>query len=197
MTDCANRRALPPRTAQGWRPPPAGPGTRIGGYRCSLPGLAGFATYRRGEPTGTTVEALRRENHRAPAACLRRARPRRHAAVTSCCEHWRRGRDSNPRYGDKPYTHFPGVLLQPLGHLSASGHRPHPRQAGACSTGLPAMHRGEKSTGTRGPRQTASCAARPQWRARDDTATRRIRDAASAFRRHPRSLRASRSAACP
>jgi hypothetical protein len=33
--------------------------------------------------------------------------------------HWRRGRDSNPRYGDKPYTHFPGVLLQPLGHLSA------------------------------------------------------------------------------
>jgi hypothetical protein len=31
---------------------------------------------------------------------------------------WRRGRDSNPRYGDKPYTHFPGVLLQPLGHLS-------------------------------------------------------------------------------
>jgi hypothetical protein len=28
-----------------------------------------------------------------------------------------RGRDSNPRYGF-PYTHFPGVLLQPLGHLS-------------------------------------------------------------------------------
>ena len=30
---------------------------------------------------------------------------------------WRRERDSNPRYGF-PYTHFPGVLLQPLGHLS-------------------------------------------------------------------------------
>ena len=30
-----------------------------------------------------------------------------------------RGRDSNPRYGF-PYTHFPGVLLQPLGHLSVS-----------------------------------------------------------------------------
>src|SRR5699024_1204892 len=25
---------------------------------------------------------------------------------------------SNPRYGYKPYTHFPGVLLKPLGHLS-------------------------------------------------------------------------------
>src|SRR5882762_9822033 len=30
---------------------------------------------------------------------------------------WRRGRDSNPRYPFR-YTHFPGVLLQPLGHLS-------------------------------------------------------------------------------
>jgi hypothetical protein len=29
----------------------------------------------------------------------------------------RRGRDSNPRYPFE-YTHFPGVLLQPLGHLS-------------------------------------------------------------------------------
>ena len=32
---------------------------------------------------------------------------------------WRRERDSNPRYGYKPYTRFPGVRLQPLGHLSA------------------------------------------------------------------------------
>ena len=30
---------------------------------------------------------------------------------------WRWGRDSNPRYG-LTYTHFPGVLLQPLGHLT-------------------------------------------------------------------------------
>ena len=30
---------------------------------------------------------------------------------------WRRGRDSNPRYGS-PYTRFPSVLLKPLGHLS-------------------------------------------------------------------------------
>ncbi len=32
-------------------------------------------------------------------------------------EVWRRERDSNPRYGF-PYTRFPSVLLQPLGHLS-------------------------------------------------------------------------------
>ena len=31
---------------------------------------------------------------------------------------WRREGDSNPRYGF-PYTHFPGVRLKPLGHLSA------------------------------------------------------------------------------
>jgi hypothetical protein len=34
---------------------------------------------------------------------------------------WRRERDSNPRSGYKPLTHFPGVLLQPLGHLSGKG----------------------------------------------------------------------------
>jgi hypothetical protein len=33
--------------------------------------------------------------------------------------HWRRGRDSNPRYGF-PHTHFPGVRLQPLGHPSVA-----------------------------------------------------------------------------
>ena len=31
---------------------------------------------------------------------------------------WRRGRDSNPRYGSTPYTHFPGEPVQPLRHLS-------------------------------------------------------------------------------
>ena len=30
---------------------------------------------------------------------------------------WRRERDSNPRYPCE-YTNFPGLLLQPLGHLS-------------------------------------------------------------------------------
>lgn len=32
---------------------------------------------------------------------------------------WRRERDSNPRDGYPP-THFPGVRLRPLGHLSAT-----------------------------------------------------------------------------
>ncbi|GEM_PF-3278939 len=32
---------------------------------------------------------------------------------------WRRGRDSNPRYGYKPYTRFPGEPVRPLRHLSA------------------------------------------------------------------------------
>src|SRR4051794_14122252 len=31
---------------------------------------------------------------------------------------WRRGRDSNPRYGF-PYTRFPSERLKPLGHLSS------------------------------------------------------------------------------
>ncbi len=30
----------------------------------------------------------------------------------------RMGRDSNPRYGDYPYTAFPVLLLRPLGHPS-------------------------------------------------------------------------------
>ena len=40
--------------------------------------------------------------------------------VTSRPQIWRRERDSNPRSGVKPLTHFPGVLLQPLGHLSSN-----------------------------------------------------------------------------
>ncbi len=34
-----------------------------------------------------------------------------------CLDFWRRGRDSNPRCSF-PHTRFPGVHLQPLGHLS-------------------------------------------------------------------------------
>src|SRR6266545_3759540 len=36
---------------------------------------------------------------------------------------WRREWDSNPRYGF-PYTRFPSVRLQPLGHPSARGRAP-------------------------------------------------------------------------
>ena len=41
---------------------------------------------------------------------------RRKANNREYCE-WRREWDSNPRYGF-PYTRFPSVRLQPLGHLS-------------------------------------------------------------------------------
>jgi hypothetical protein len=94
------------------RPRQPHPGTRIIRYRCFLPDLAGFANYRRGGTDGATIEVgieardARRLNSRRPSRCI-----------------WRRERDSNPRYGDKPYTHFPGVLLQPLGHLSARVNR--------------------------------------------------------------------------
>ena len=53
-------------------------------------------------------------------------------------DNWRRERDSNPRDGYPP-THFPGVRLRPLGHLSAGpGARPACRpqggtHAGACN----------------------------------------------------------------
>ena len=36
------------------------------------------------------------------------------------CDIWRRGRDSNPRYGSTPYTYFPGKPVQPLRHLSVN-----------------------------------------------------------------------------
>ena len=37
----------------------------------------------------------------------------------SCRENkWRRERDSNPRYGFKPYTHLAGGRFRPLSHLS-------------------------------------------------------------------------------
>ena len=61
------------------------------------------------------------------ACCLPRVR--RGSLVTLpfyLCKHFfdyflsskRRGRDSNPRYGFKPYTPLAGERLQPLGHLS-------------------------------------------------------------------------------
>jgi hypothetical protein len=34
---------------------------------------------------------------------------------------WRRERDSNPRYGFKPYAGLANLCLQPLGHLSCTG----------------------------------------------------------------------------
>ena len=36
-------------------------------------------------------------------------------------DNWRRGRDSNPRYGFRPYNGLANRRLQPLGHLSGRG----------------------------------------------------------------------------
>ncbi|CAH1659097.1 hypothetical protein BOSEA31B_11815 [Hyphomicrobiales bacterium] len=51
--------------------------------------------------------------------CDSRTAQRPAAFLTMIRKEWRTGRDSNPRYGF-PYTHFPGVRLQPLGHLSGA-----------------------------------------------------------------------------
>ena len=49
---------------------------------------------------------------------------------------WRRGRDSNPRY--VAYTHFPGVRLRPLGHLSVGAE---------FSKLMPALHTSNSESG--------------------------------------------------
>src|SRR5690554_4878380 len=64
-----------------------------------------------------------------------RARLSRHGRqvieIVDVSEEWRRERDSNPGDGSPP-THFPGVRLRPLGHLSAS---PYPRAGNAGGAG--------------------------------------------------------------
>ena len=64
-------------------------------------------------PIGRTLRpaAARGLIHRPLAECTKPARG-------GLCTFWRRGRDSNPRYGSTPYTHFPGEPVQPLRHLS-------------------------------------------------------------------------------
>ncbi len=48
------------------------------------------------------------------------ARQVERSAVLTFAREWRRDRDSNPGDGSPP-THFPGVRLRPLGHLSVVG----------------------------------------------------------------------------
>ena len=74
-------------------------------------------------PPSLRDDVLRR-GFAAPGRTLKRLRPHAHSQNTKTILRivmvfWRRGRDSNPRYG-LTYTHFPGVRLQPLGHLSHS-----------------------------------------------------------------------------
>jgi hypothetical protein len=47
-------------------------------------------------------------------------RPKTYIALVSYSLAWRRGRDSNPRYGFRPYNGLANRRLQPLGHLSIS-----------------------------------------------------------------------------
>ena len=67
---------------------------------------------------------------------------------------WRRGRDSNPRYAFWAYTHFPGVRLQPLGHLSGT------LSAGRLSRGgQRSLRTGALSNGGERPRIAPACSA--------------------------------------
>lgn len=45
-----------PESPKRWRPRKRDSGARIGRYRCCLPALAGFSTYRRGGANGATIE---------------------------------------------------------------------------------------------------------------------------------------------
>ena len=83
-------------------------------YRCSLPGLTRF---------GDTVARDPGSLLPAPAVAVR-------------ANNWRRGRDSNPRYGC-PYTRFPSVLFRPLRHLSAISIS----RATSCDATRPTTHR--------------------------------------------------------
>ena len=91
----------------------------LAAYRCFLPDLAGF----------TGLPCARPDHHHGmnyPAPTLPRRRG--HAeTVLMFRRDWRRGRDSNPGWSF-PHTRSPGVLLQPLGHLSthpeSTDHRP-------------------------------------------------------------------------
>ena len=90
-----------PRSPGGPRRPLRSP------YRCSLPGLTRFGGHRRAGPglLASHGGAHGQAGHRAWGTA------------------WRRGRDSNPRYG-YPYTRFPSVLFRPLRHLSAAPRSP-------------------------------------------------------------------------
>ena len=99
--------------------PGKGPGLNIHirrtAYRCSLPGLTGFAApycMRPGPLPGlVSVLFLFKWFLRVVFFYL----PLKHLTTGI---YWRRERDSNPRYHFWRYTRFPIAPLQPLGHLS-------------------------------------------------------------------------------
>ncbi len=118
--------------------PPAHPGTRVVCCRCCLPALAEFTNYRRERTNGTTIETGGESGmysahpvpHPAGSSAARIGSCRFvephmfiFAGSTPASSNFtkqlaeRAGFEPAKRYN--PLTHFPGVLLQPLGHLSA------------------------------------------------------------------------------
>ena len=130
-----------PRTWWGWRPLPAEPRRSV----VPLPLLPSGP----GGVDGLPTRGTDRGHHESV---------RSKAGYTPAAMNWRRGRDSNPRYGYKPYTHFPGVLLQPLGHLSAK------------PVGLPRLRQPDRpdsgpdrpAAGKKAAKGSGSTATRPQ-----------------------------------
>ena len=124
--------AAAPRRSSAPRPGP-GSGPRAprrrhcGGPPAPAASVAKAATGRRSMNSRSAVMVLRRSRPRSrcagpatrePARGFRRFRGRVPRAERRAGG-WRRERDSNPRDGFPP-THFPGVRLRPLGHLSGS-----------------------------------------------------------------------------
>ena len=93
---------------------------------CTAPSQGRYANYRFGprlqkvEPI-SHPQAFAFEIGRVGRSCVEEG-PLKQGMVWSKCElplrKWRRGWDSNPRYGS-PYARFRGEYFQPLSHLSA------------------------------------------------------------------------------
>jgi hypothetical protein len=86
-----------------------------------------------------------------PTRCWAKAAER----VRSNC--WRRERDSNPRYGC-PYTRFPSVRLQPLGHPSGTRVCAHYSPGGEADNSRSRCRGGEKLPSAAQPQPKASSA---------------------------------------
>jgi hypothetical protein len=103
---------------------------------------------------------------------LEGAHPRSRAGLAVPKRHsrwaWRRERDSNPRYGC-PYTRFPSVRLQPLGHPSGTRIRAHysPGSGADNSRSRPAQkigHGGQATTQDQIGQGRRDCASHEEWR---------------------------------
>src|SRR5262249_7385285 len=62
---------------------------------------------------------VRKRGHAAGAGITCGGKEKRAPANPLILKEWRRGWDSNPRYGS-PYARFRGEYFQPLSHLSAA-----------------------------------------------------------------------------